>query len=189
MPGLTDTRRGHGVLSSKSRLRLFRSSIVSVPTRPRLAKQAGITSFLEKKAQGAVSLTRRRKRLLSLSAQKFISDLSRDAFQYAKLRVNGTAVGRGRPAAGVVSSPYMEPTRPHYNSYWTSLRYVHRSRVLFGDLPCLPLAALMPGCTPRSRDDPSNRTGTESSSPWMISASLCPNTASTSRSPTTVSSP
>ncbi|GFZ47163.1 hypothetical protein JCM24511_04906 [Saitozyma sp. JCM 24511] len=43
----------------------------------------------------------RLKRLLSLSAQKFISDLSRDAFQYAKLRVNGTAVGRGRPAAGV----------------------------------------------------------------------------------------
>jgi len=42
----------------------------------------------------------RLKRLLSLSAQKFISDLSRDAFHFAKLRVNGTAPGRGRPAAG-----------------------------------------------------------------------------------------
>ncbi|ORX39303.1 transcription initiation factor TFIID 23-30kDa subunit-domain-containing protein [Kockovaella imperatae] len=42
----------------------------------------------------------RLKRLLSLSAQKFISDLSRDAFHFAKLRVNGTAAGRGRPAAG-----------------------------------------------------------------------------------------
>lgn len=41
----------------------------------------------------------RRKRLLSLSAQKFISDLSRDAYHFAKLRVNGTAAGRGRPAA------------------------------------------------------------------------------------------
>lgn len=44
-----------------------------------------------------------RKRLLSLSAQKFISDLSRDAYHFAKLRLNGTAAGRGRPAAGVVS--------------------------------------------------------------------------------------
>ncbi|CAD6580449.1 MAG: Transcription initiation factor TFIID subunit 10 [Tremellales sp. Tagirdzhanova-0007] len=43
----------------------------------------------------------RLKRLLSLSAQKFISDLSRDAYHFAKLRINGTAVGRGRPAAGV----------------------------------------------------------------------------------------
>jgi len=42
-----------------------------------------------------------RKRLLSLSAQKFISDLSRDAFHFAKLRVSGTAAGRGRPTAGV----------------------------------------------------------------------------------------
>ncbi|KAK1922723.1 transcription initiation factor TFIID 23-30kDa subunit-domain-containing protein [Papiliotrema laurentii] len=41
----------------------------------------------------------RLKRLLSLSAQKFISDLSRDAFHFAKLRVNGTAAGRGRPVA------------------------------------------------------------------------------------------
>jgi transcription initiation factor TFIID subunit 10 len=41
-----------------------------------------------------------RKRLLSLSAQKFVSDLSRDAFHFAKLRVNG-ASARGRPAAAV----------------------------------------------------------------------------------------
>ncbi|OCF32392.1 hypothetical protein I316_05817 [Kwoniella heveanensis BCC8398] len=41
------------------------------------------------------------KRLLSLSAQKFVSDLSRDAFHFAKLRTNGQAAGRGRPAAGV----------------------------------------------------------------------------------------
>ena len=41
-----------------------------------------------------------RKRLLALSAQKFISDLSRDAFHFAKLRVNGTTAGRGRPPAG-----------------------------------------------------------------------------------------
>ncbi|WVR08912.1 hypothetical protein IAU60_005971 [Kwoniella sp. DSM 27419] len=43
----------------------------------------------------------RLKRLLSLSAQKFVSDLSRDAFHFAKLRTNGVAAGRGRPAAGV----------------------------------------------------------------------------------------
>lgn len=43
-----------------------------------------------------------RKRLLSLVAQKFISDLSRDAFHFSKLRVNGATAGRGRPAAGVV---------------------------------------------------------------------------------------
>ncbi|GMK56032.1 hypothetical protein CspeluHIS016_0210880 [Cutaneotrichosporon spelunceum] len=42
----------------------------------------------------------RLKRLLSLSAQKFISDLSRDAFHFAKLRVSNTAAGRGRPSAG-----------------------------------------------------------------------------------------
>ncbi|KAI9636928.1 transcription initiation factor TFIID 23-30kDa subunit-domain-containing protein [Dioszegia hungarica] len=41
----------------------------------------------------------RLKRLLSLSTQKFISDLSRDAFHFAKLRVNGAGAGRGRPAA------------------------------------------------------------------------------------------
>lgn len=46
-------------------------------------------------------LTNTRKRLLSLSAQKFISDLSRDAFHFAKLRVNGTTAGRGRPATAV----------------------------------------------------------------------------------------
>lgn len=38
---------------------------------------------------------------MSLSAQKFISDLSRDAFHFAKLRVNGTTAGRGRPATAV----------------------------------------------------------------------------------------
>ncbi|WOO78538.1 Transcription initiation factor TFIID subunit 10 [Vanrija pseudolonga] len=43
----------------------------------------------------------RLKRLLSLSAQNFISDLSRDAFHFAKLRVSGTTAGRGRPSAGV----------------------------------------------------------------------------------------
>ena len=42
-----------------------------------------------------------RKRLLSLSAQKFISDLSRDAYHFAKLRVNGQTAGRGRPTAAV----------------------------------------------------------------------------------------
>lgn len=47
-------------------------------------------------------LTVHRKRLLSLVAQKFISDLSRDAFHFSKLRVNGATAGRGRPAAGVV---------------------------------------------------------------------------------------
>jgi hypothetical protein len=43
-----------------------------------------------------------RKRLLSLSAQKFVSDLSRDAYHFAKLRSNSTAT-RGRPAAPAVS--------------------------------------------------------------------------------------
>ncbi|WRT69253.1 uncharacterized protein IL334_006237 [Kwoniella shivajii] len=43
----------------------------------------------------------RLKRLLSLSAQKFISDLSRDAYHFAKLRINGAAAGRGRPNPSV----------------------------------------------------------------------------------------
>lgn len=38
--------------------------------------------------------------MLSLSAQKFISDLSRDAYHFAKLRSNGAAAGRGRPSGG-----------------------------------------------------------------------------------------
>ncbi|KAK4689381.1 transcription initiation factor TFIID subunit 10, partial [Tremellales sp. Uapishka_1] len=42
----------------------------------------------------------RLKRLLALSAQKFVSDLAADAFHFAKLRTNGTAAGRGRPNAG-----------------------------------------------------------------------------------------
>ncbi|KAL7421039.1 hypothetical protein Q5752_003923 [Cryptotrichosporon argae] len=42
----------------------------------------------------------RLKRLLSLSAQKFVSDLARDAYHYAKLRTNSTTAGRGRPPAG-----------------------------------------------------------------------------------------
>lgn len=45
-----------------------------------------------------------RKRLLSLSAQKFVSDLSRDAYHFAKLRVNGTTA-RGRPVPAVSSRP------------------------------------------------------------------------------------
>nr|ODN98913.1 hypothetical protein L204_02878 [Cryptococcus depauperatus CBS 7855] len=43
----------------------------------------------------------RLKKLLSLVAQKFLSDLSKDAFHFSKLRVNGASQGRGRPAAGV----------------------------------------------------------------------------------------
>ncbi|WVQ76478.1 hypothetical protein IAR50_006146 [Cryptococcus sp. DSM 104548] len=42
----------------------------------------------------------RLKRLLSLVSQKFISDLSKDAFYYSKLRVNGATGARGRPATG-----------------------------------------------------------------------------------------
>ncbi|WWD21399.1 hypothetical protein CI109_105884 [Kwoniella shandongensis] len=42
----------------------------------------------------------RLKRLLSLSAQKFVADLSRDAYHFAKLRLNGATAGRGRPAGG-----------------------------------------------------------------------------------------
>ncbi|KAK8843947.1 hypothetical protein IAR55_006739 [Kwoniella newhampshirensis] len=42
----------------------------------------------------------RLKRLLSLSAQKFVADLSRDAYHFAKLRLNGTTAGRGRPTGG-----------------------------------------------------------------------------------------
>ncbi|TYJ55040.1 hypothetical protein B9479_004263 [Cryptococcus floricola] len=42
----------------------------------------------------------RLKRLLSLVSQKFISDLSKDAFYYSKLRVNGAPGARGRPTTG-----------------------------------------------------------------------------------------
>jgi len=40
----------------------------------------------------------RLKRLLSLAAQKFVSDIAADAFQYARLRTNASG-GPGRPKA------------------------------------------------------------------------------------------
>lgn len=68
-----------------------------------------------------------RKRLLSLSAQKFASDLARDAFHFAKLRVNGAAAGRGRPNAGNVSRPIPTLFPTIVNSLFAAISPTHLS--------------------------------------------------------------
>jgi len=40
----------------------------------------------------------RLKRLLSLAAQKFVSDIAADAYQHARIRTNAAGGGRGRGA-------------------------------------------------------------------------------------------
>ncbi|KIO20024.1 hypothetical protein M407DRAFT_142220 [Tulasnella calospora MUT 4182] len=42
----------------------------------------------------------RLKRLLSLAAQKFVSDIASDAYQHARIRTNAQPSARGRPTAG-----------------------------------------------------------------------------------------
>jgi len=41
----------------------------------------------------------RLKRLLSLAAQKFVSDIASDAFQHARIRTNAQPAARSRPTA------------------------------------------------------------------------------------------
>lgn len=43
-----------------------------------------------------LTLSCQRKRLLSLVAQKFVSDIAADAFQHARLRTNATGGGRAK---------------------------------------------------------------------------------------------
>lgn len=40
-----------------------------------------------------------RTRLLSLTTQKFLSDIAKDSFHYARIRTNAQPQGRGRPTA------------------------------------------------------------------------------------------
>jgi len=42
----------------------------------------------------------RLKRLLSLAAQKFVSDIASDAYQHARIRTNAQPAARGRQPAG-----------------------------------------------------------------------------------------
>ncbi|KAG8930330.1 Transcription initiation factor TFIID subunit 10 [Tulasnella sp. 417] len=42
----------------------------------------------------------RLKRLLSLAAQKFVSDIASDAYQHARIRTNAQPSARGRPTGG-----------------------------------------------------------------------------------------
>ena len=41
-----------------------------------------------------------RKRLLTLAAQKFVSDIAADAYQHARIRTNAAGGGRGRLPIG-----------------------------------------------------------------------------------------
>ena len=54
-------------------------------------------------ASDSVNADDSRKRLVSLAAQKFVADLSSDAFHYARLRVSGQTAGtRHRPGGAKV---------------------------------------------------------------------------------------
>ncbi|KAL7414630.1 transcription initiation factor TFIID 23-30kDa subunit-domain-containing protein [Mrakia frigida] len=60
--------------------------------------------FLQK--SGFETSDPRLKRLLSLAAQKFVSDIATDAFHYARIRTNATPATRGRPpTAGGATAP------------------------------------------------------------------------------------
>lgn len=65
----------------------------------------------------------RLKRLLSLAAEKFVSDIATDAFQYARIRTAGAPIGRP-PNTGNVGRP------PNNQSGTTSSNANDRSRTV-----------------------------------------------------------
>lgn len=80
---LSDPKRSHRLLSAEGWLRDRRRTVV----RDICLTQNVANIFY-------------RKRLLALAAQKFVADISADAYQHARIRTNAAAGNRGRAPMG-----------------------------------------------------------------------------------------
>lgn len=115
----------------------------------------------------------RRKRLLSLAAEKFVSDIAADAFQYARIRTN--AGPGGRPKAPAPSAPGASGAQGNaaagsarvssHDSFARSQPFVRLSHFLIGNCPLPPPPFL------------SHRTAPAPCSPWMTLVPHWANTA------------